>query len=232
MRSVVELMAAYAGQLVRSAARRYPLSPADAVRSFLPWWTTTRDPKRTPLGDRIPWITFGAMRYLEPHVSMGCRVFEYGVGGSSAFFLDRGASLVSVDHDPVWTTNVRRACSCDWDLHTIPPGAKTDDGYDSNVSPGSFREYATVIDRYSDFDVVVVDGRARSACLRHSRAHVAPGGLLVLDNSERGIYAEAAYEIDQLGWERRDFFGAGPYNLFFWQTTIWSRPRARPQRSN
>lgn len=224
MRSNPTLARAYGRQLVRAVIRGYPLRPCDAARSLPAWWTSTRDESRTPLGDRQPWITFAALRHLEPRIVPGCRVFEYGVGGSSAFFLDQGARLVSVDHDPDWAAKARAACSGDWELHTIPPGA-AEHGYRSHVVCGSFREYATVIDRYSDFEVVMVDGRARSDCLRHARAHVAPGGLLVLDNSERDRYADAASELDRLGWERKDFYGPGPYNVYFWQTTIWSPAR-------
>jgi hypothetical protein len=35
----------------------------------------------------------------------------------------------------------------------------------------------------------VVDGRARVACARHALARLAPDGLLLLDNANRGEYA-------------------------------------------
>lgn len=222
MRSTKTLAGAYARQLARMVLRRYRLSPVDALRSLPPWWASTRDTTRTPLGDRWPWITFAAMRHLETEVTAGCRVFEYGVGGSTAFFLDRGASVVSVDHDTDWAAAVRQVCAGAWLGHVIPP-RPAEDGYRSHVVDGSFRDYVELIDRYGVFDVVLVDGRARADCLRHAHVHVAPGGLLVLDNSDRCRYADAVSEVDRLGWERNDFFGPGPYNLFFWQTTIWHR---------
>lgn len=227
-RSPWELSFAYGRQLTRSVVRRYPLQPLDALTSIPRWWGSTKHTERTPLGDRVPWITFRAQRYLEEFVEPGMRVFEYGVGGSTAYFLDSGARLVSVDHDPAWVDKVRQACSGDWEVHSVPPSIEDDDsGYRSHIVQGSFRAYVRTIDAYSHFDVVMVDGRARSACLEQAHPHVRPGGLLVLDNSDRDIYRDAAAQIDALGWRREDFFGPGHYNLFFWQTTIWTRPAVR-----
>lgn len=222
MRSAAQLSVAYGREIARGIVR-YRIDPHDVARSLPPWWRSTRDPGRTPLGDRIPWVTYAALRRLRAHVVGGTRVFEYGVGGSSAFFLDRGARLVSVDHDEQWSARVRRACGTGWDSHTVPPTHPEEAGYESAVLDGSLRDYASVIDDYGEFDLVLVDGRARSACLRHAQHHVAPGGLLVLDNSERPRYAAAAAHVDLLGWDRVDLFGPGPYNPFFWRTTIWAR---------
>lgn len=219
-RSAAKLAVIYAREVSRCVAR-HSVFPADVVGSFPQWWESTRDPDRTPLADRQPWMSFAAIRYLAEHLKQGQRVFEYGVGGTTAFFLDRGARLVSVDHDASWTAKVREVCDGHWVVHTVQPEEEPDPEYSSHIVPGSFRPYVEVIDRYADFDIVVVDGRARAACLRHAQQHVTHGGLLVLDNSERAIYSNAAVEIDALGWRRQDFFGPGPYNLFFWQTTIW-----------
>lgn len=228
-RSALQLVAAYGRQIARALIRRHPLRASEARRSFRPWWRTTRiHQEHDPIKDRQPWLTYAALRHLDNHVRPGCRVFEYGVGGSTLYFLDQEATLVSVEHNPVWGRDVTRLASGDWELHIVPPEDDDDIHYRSERAPGSWRKYATIVDRYRTFDVIMVDGRARSACLRHAKNHLAPGGLLVLDNSERPVYREAAREIDRLGWDRTDFYGPGPYNLFFWQTTIWQAPAICP----
>ncbi len=207
--------------------RRYPLRHAEFVRSARPWWRSNRiHQQHTPLADRVPWVSFGAARELERRVRPGTRIFEFGAGGSTAFFLDRGASVVTAEHDEEWTQLVREAVDpgSDWTLHAVPPSPTPDPDYASHRFSGSLRDYVTTIDRYEPFDVVVVDGRARSACVRHAMARVVPGGTLVLDNSDREMYAEAAKLVDAAGWTRRDYFGPTPYNLFFTQTTIWTAP--------
>jgi hypothetical protein len=55
-----------------------------------------------------------------------------------------------------------------------------------------FRAYVEVIDEVGGpFDLIVVDGRAREECLARAMPHLAPDGLLVLDNVERRRYREA-----------------------------------------
>src|SRR4051812_959144 len=46
-------------------------------------WAASLAPGRTPMGDRRPWITFGAVSELEATVSPRTRVCEFGVGGST-----------------------------------------------------------------------------------------------------------------------------------------------------
>lgn len=80
------------------------------------------------------------------------------------------------------------------------------------------------IDAFPDrsFDLIFVDGRARSSCIFHARNKVKPGRFLMLDNSERNYYSFGKELL--IDWERKDFFGPGPYGRYFWQTTIWRRP--------
>ena len=41
------------------------------------------------------------------------------------------------------------------------------------------------------FDLIVVAGRAREACLREAGEHLVPGGLIVFDNVDRQRYLDA-----------------------------------------
>lgn len=60
-----------------------------------------------------------------------------------------------------------------------------------------FTAYCAAIDDVPGvFDLVVIDGRAREACLGAAVARLAPGGLIVFDNVDRRRYVEA---IDALG---------------------------------
>jgi hypothetical protein len=182
----------------------------------------------TPLRDRQPWLVFAAIDCIESYLQRGMRVFEYGVGGSTPFFLDRGCQVVSVEHDLNWAAAAREVIGSrtDWTLHEQPPepestGDPSDpESYVSAYHPGSFRRYVETINGYDTFDVVCVDGRARPAALRHAIPKVR--GLLVLDNSERDHY-KRAMELARV-LPRRDIAGLGPYVRFHWQTTIWQVP--------
>jgi hypothetical protein len=87
----------------------------------------------------------------------------------------------------------------------------------------SFRQYVVTVDDFPDqfFDFVAIDGRARPSCIQHARAKVKIGGYLMLDNSERPSYQPSVQLLSR--WERRQFYGPGPYNAYFWETTFWRR---------
>jgi hypothetical protein len=76
--------------------------------------------------------------------------------------------------------------------------------------PDAFAAYVAAIDAFPDgfFDLVVVDGRSRAACLDRAVPKIRPGGMLVLDDADRPEYADAIAELPP--WPRRDFRGLRP----------------------
>lgn len=54
-----------------------------------------------------------------------------------------------------------------------------------------FTKYASAIKGAGGFDVIVIDGRAREACLPRALEHLTPGGMIVFDNVERARYRRA-----------------------------------------
>jgi hypothetical protein len=208
---------------------------------FFPDWARSLQTGASPLNDRRPWITFAAIRFLEKNLKKHMRVYEYGAGGSTVFFAERVKEVISVEHDPVWRDQVVEALKKtgheNWRIDLIEPVSddrvidhdpSDPDGY---VSSGvefkgkSFRDYATSIDEYPDeyFDVVVIDGRARPSCFKHAASRVKLGGFLLLDNAERESYSRIHEGLENSAWLKRDFYGPGPYNEYFWQTCAWTR---------
>ncbi len=97
-----------------------------------------------------------------------------------------------------------------WTIELITPSvaedaANAEDAADParyrSVAPYSeyldFQNYVTQIDAFPDstFDIVLVDGRARPACLIHALPKVRRGGLLILDNAERPHYQQAIRQV-------------------------------------
>jgi hypothetical protein len=60
------------------------------------------------------------------------------------------------------------------------------------------------------FDVVVVDGMARSGCCYLAGVAVKPGGVVVVDNSDRWHYSAGLDALRDLGFGRIDFWGLAP----------------------
>ena len=187
-----------------------------------------------------PWLTFTAIDFLGRALTPGLKIFEYGSGGSTLFWLQfRPERVVSVEHDAAWYAALKRrlapGVSVDYRLILPEPRAPGVDQADP-ADPGgyassdpawaghSFRGYAAQIDAFPDghFDVVLVDGRARPACLRHSAPKVKPGGWLILDNSDRAYYLERTAPLLR-HFERRVFAGATPQVLNLSETTLFTR---------
>ena len=85
-----------------------------------------------------------------------------------------------------------------------------------------YTEYVQFIDHFSDegFDMVLVDGRARQACLIHGWPKVKIGGYLVLDNSNRKAYRHTL-ERNFRGRNRKRWMETRYEGLS--RTTVWRR---------
>ncbi len=148
-----------------------------------------------------PWLHPAAIAAIEAILEPDWEVLETGAGGSTIWFAERVARVVTFEHDAVWYETV-------W--------AELERRHLSNVQlrldPGYIRQG---IPDFGKFDLVMIDGRGRvKSC---ETAQVRPGGYLVLDNSERERYRPAIELLDSRGWERTDHW----HVLRQWQTTIW-----------
>lgn len=167
---------------------------------------------KEPLALELPWITVVATNYLKKYFMKNdpkkLKVFEYGSGGSSLFFIKRAMEVVSVEHNKKWfeileSTDINKSVN-NWKNYLVLPelkdpewcqNKKADNSQDYYTAAEdylqySFKNYASFIDKYPNeyFDVVLIDGRSRPSCIYHSIKKVKKGGLLVLDNAERERY--------------------------------------------
>jgi Methyltransferase domain len=195
-----------------------------ALLMWFPRWL--RSQRRTSLDDALPWITYEAQRALERILTPEMRVFEYGSGGSTLFFAQRVAELVSVEHDPDWHAKVQARLGSRSELILVPSTDEAPGDYastDERHVGRSFRAYAEAIDRFPDgyFDLLLIDGRARASCFRHGRAKVRAGGWIMLDNSDRAQYASVVSAARDARWAEERYAGPSGYTPYFSQTTIW-----------
>jgi len=128
----------------------------------------------------LPWVVDGANDWLAENISADWSVLEYGSGSSTIWFSPRVASVLSVEHNPLWKLQVAYRCG---------PNVKI---------AVRERPYAW-FPLKGRFDFVLVDGRDRVRCVTKARDRVKPGGVLMLDNSERTWYSRA-WELME-GWE-------------------------------
>lgn len=200
-----------------------------------PWyehWQSSLNGARSPLHDELPWMTYAAIDWLQSNLRKDMILFEWGSGGSTAFFARRVKQVITVEHDSKWYESVVKALGNKGYKNTTltlsePTKAAQDNrlyiSSDTIYAGHSFEQYVRAIDSYPDshFDIVVVDGRARPDCIQHSLSKIKPGGYLLLDNSERLEY-ERGWKLLQ-HWEDIRMWGPGPYNGYPWETRIWQK---------
>jgi hypothetical protein len=133
------------------------------------------------------------------------KVFEYGAGSSTLFFSTSCHSVVSVEHSAEWVAILREhlADRSNVDLRLAEAEPIKDPLPYSSTSftstfggdlyyGKSFEKYVRTIEQFPDrhFDLVLVDGRARTSCIRTALPKIVAGDYLLLDNSERPDYLE------------------------------------------
>jgi len=215
------------------------------LRYAWPWFASNR-PGRSPLADGVPWVTYPAIRWLESFLHREMRVWEWGSGGSTLFLARRVRSLISIEHHDEWFNQVRdrlreqdvcnvdcRLIAPDGGLLPAPPPAHASVNYGSGARGYEgkfFHSYVCSIDAEpaASLGLVMIDGRARMACLFHALAKVRHGGAVMLDNAHYARYQDTLTDLENTRlrkWKRVDLSGPGPYTVATQGTTLaWIRP--------
>jgi hypothetical protein len=191
----------------------------------------------------VPWYTYAARLALESCVAPGARVFEFGSGGSTLWWLSRACAVTSVEHDPTWhaafASEVPAGVSIDIRLRPastqgpdqaaqLRAGSLADRlKHPSIADDAQYLAYAAEAFRAAGpFDVIVIDGVARNLCSLVALECLAPDGLIVFDNAERAQYQPGHDALANAGLVRVDFWGPGPINPYPWTTALYTRSLA------
>jgi len=161
------------------------------------WFRSFRE--RRPVdaeGQPLPWITYGAITFLAPRIRPEWRVFEFGCGFGTLWWAARVREVIACEHDAAWRDRIARLAPANATILHVPLE------YD-----GAYAQ--TAVGR-GPFDLVVVDGRDRVNSATASVGALAPGGVILWDNSERENYAPGLERLAALGFRRVDFEGLAP----------------------
>jgi predicted O-methyltransferase YrrM len=181
----------------------------------------------------LPWWTYPAIAEVEAALAAkggAARVFEYGSGASSVWLGRRAGEVHSVEHSADFVEFLSDALAEVPNVslrHVAAPqrGAAARVPSQRHGHEGlDFADYVASIDDVGGlFDLIVIDGRARSACLRQAVPHLAPDGLVVFDNSNRARYREAILTSGLAATRLRGWVPCLPYRS---ETTILRSRRA------
>lgn len=198
-----------------------------------------------PISARKPWINYPATEFISARLREGQSVFEYGAGGSTLFFLDHGLSVTSIEHDSTWFDKISKAVGkckhraawkgllCEPSLCLTDSDARDCADPDAYISSSryhqkqNFRTYVQSIDQFDNksFDWVIIDGRSRPSCVKHSLNKPKKGGFIMVDNTERSHYVTAR-TLGYLANFRlvHDCYGPTAGLMNFTRTTVWQLP--------
>ncbi len=177
----------------------------------------------------VPWWTYGAINAVEEWLAarpVPATVFEYGSGASTVWLARRTGQVHSVEHHvgfaELMHTELARHPNAS--VRVVEPVPSADPSVPSRKEGHDgldFSAYVAAIDDVpGSFDLVVIDGRAREACLAAAVGRLTPDGLIVFDNSRRRRYRDA---ITRSGLDERVLRGLTPTLPYPEQTSLLSR---------
>lgn len=201
--------------------RGLPRSPRELDRALrllaayrrLGWFASGSQGARTPAGEAIPWWTYAGILWLDSHLRTlperpDC-CLEIGSGTSTQWLAQRFATVISLEHDERWFERLRPTLPDNVDLRLV-------DADDVEAYLAAFGERQT-------WDLAVIDGLHRAACLSRSVTQLSDRSLVLLDDSDRPLYADAIRAIHRQGVSRTDFFGFSPGVAHLRCTSFFSR---------
>lgn len=163
------------------------------------WKSSIAMSARAADGTPLPWYTYPAIDFLAQRDFGSRHVLEFGGGQSTLWWSARARSVLTVERDAAWFGRLRSQVGPNVSLHHIPVDRVT-----RTIQPVRDLIAANPIQK---FDVIVVDGHLRKEVAALAFEYLAPGGAIILDNSEGyGFYAE----LKERPCRRIDFFGFAP----------------------
>ncbi len=174
----------------------------------------------------MPWWTYGAIDEIEKwllELPGPARVLEYGSGASTLWLAARCGEVHSVEHDLEFAEVTRKMCSgaANVTIHPVAASRAADPAVPSERIGHEGLDFSDYISTGAtlggQFDLVIVDGRARVASMEASLPLLSPGGRIVFDNSRRKRYRRG---IEASGLIERRFAGLTPTLPYPDQTSV------------
>ncbi len=139
----------------------------------------------------VPWMRqkeFGIFKeIIVNHQPLRC--LEWGAGYSTLYFptlLPTAAQWHAIEHNTDWAARIaslnRKANVM---VHRIAP---TNSHWQGDGTPLEFEQYLKFPQQFHPFDLIVVDGRARKACLDTAPSLLSDRGVVILHDANRTAY--------------------------------------------
>jgi SAM-dependent methyltransferase len=158
----------------------------------------------------LPWISYDAQRILARFLTDRSEVLEFGSGMSTLWYAGKAGHVVSIEDDEAWYAKVSARLSAAGNI-------------DYRFAPDPASYVGLAPDK--PYDLIMIDGSWREDCARFAVRHLKPGGVIYLDNSDKGpnmqvtgdIPAARAFLLEfaaQQGLPSREITDFAPTQLF------------------
>lgn len=188
----------------------------------------------TPLKNIYPWFSFPSIDYLEQLISPDMHVLEFGCGYSTIWWAQRVRRVTAIERSSHWIADLNQALSMHAiaNVDVIPFAGFSGTTEEEIQARCNSVQLEPTIQQYvlagqaksAQYDVIVVDDVFRNEAAVAAIPQLKPGGMLVLDDSERERYQPTLALFKRMGWSFASFHGATPYHFHEKQTTIWHKP--------
>jgi hypothetical protein len=145
----------------------------------------------------LPLYTYPAIEYLDSFDFADKKIFEFGSGQSTLYWLGQGADVVSVENNQKWVDKISP--------NLIGKNHQYIFANTQNSYVNSILEFPD-----SHFDLIIIDGIfSRYLCAKNVIAKIKKDGLVILDNSD--WYPNTAKFLkENLDFIQVDFYGFRP----------------------
>ncbi|MEM2145414.1 MAG: hypothetical protein QW279_08630 [Candidatus Jordarchaeaceae archaeon] len=190
----------------------FTVRPRDAFR-----WLYFLISKNKVIDACVPWMTWRAIDFFNKNIKQGMKIFEYGAGGSTLFFLKKGCLVTSIENSKEWKELVERkayylSLAHNLNLRFFPANRQ-----DQEI----LLRYIQSVNDGGPWDVIIVDGipEVRIECIHEAIKNITPTGMLVLDDANWERFKKVPVILRD--WKRLKFIGLGPERRGVSETDIY-----------
>ena len=139
--------------------------------------------RHSPLAQNLPWWSFAAIEEAD-RLFPGKRIFEWGSGGSTLRYAQKGAQITAIEDDSAWMAAVQTALEKAGATQRVTMKYIPFD-FDQAAHFASSAYCQALND--GSWDVVIIDGqdktfRERITCFRQAEPLMQPGTIILVDD--------------------------------------------------
>lgn len=169
-------------------------------------------------GNPLPLYTYPAIEYLNSLDFKNKKIFEFGSGNSTLFWIEKGAIVTCVENSKNWFESLKTSIP-DPQKHQFIFANKED-------------YFNAITQNNEQYDVIIIDGsQNRLECSKKAVKQVTENGLIILENSD-WFENSAKFIRDSLNFIQIDFYGFKPSKCNSSVTSFFISPKWKPTPLN